>query len=44
MTRDITDNKSTGNGLVPSGSKPLREPMLIQFYVAHIESLATANQ
>ena len=33
MPQDITDDKS-GNGLVPSGNKPLPEPMLTQIYVA----------
>ena len=36
MTLDLTDDKSTlaqVNGLVPSGNKPLPEPMLIQIYV-----------
>ena len=35
MSPDLTDDKSTGNGsgngLVPSGNKPLPEPMLTQF-------------
>ena len=34
MSLDRTNDKSSGNGLVPSGSKPLSEPMLSQFYVA----------
>ena len=34
------DNIGSGNGLVPSGSKPLPEPMLTQIYVAiwHLEA------
>ena len=27
-------NIGSGNGMVPSGNKPLPEPMLIQIYVA----------
>ena len=27
-------NIGSGNDLVPSGNKPLAEPMMIQFYVA----------
>ena len=37
MPMDLTDGKSTfcsGNGLVPSGNKPLPEPMLTQISVA----------
>ena len=34
MPQDLTDDKSTGNGLVRSGNKPLLEPMLTQFLVA----------
>ena len=37
MPQDLTDDKSnigSGNGLVPSGNKPLPEPMLTQIYVA----------
>ena len=37
MPQDLTDDKSnigSGNGLVPSGNKPLPEPMLTQFFVA----------
>ena len=39
MPWDLTDDKSTvnigsGNGLVPSGNKPLPEPMLTQISVA----------
>ena len=35
MSLDFTDavNIGSGNGLVPSGSKPLPEPMLTQIYV-----------
>ena len=29
----------SGNDLVPSGNKPLPEPMLTQIYVAHMASL-----
>ena len=35
MPLDLTDDKSafgSGNGLVPSGNKPLAEPMLTQTY------------
>ena len=39
MSLDFTDDQSTlnigsGNGLVPTGNKPLPEPMLTQIYVA----------
>ena len=38
MTQDLTDDKSTliqvMNDLVPSGNKPLPEPMLTHIYVA----------
>ena len=37
MPQDLSDGKSnigSGNGLVPSGNKPLPEPMLTQIYVA----------
>ena len=37
MVMDFTDDKSntvSGNGLVPSGNKPLPEPVLTQIYVA----------
>ena len=37
MPQDLTDDKvniGSGNGLVPSGNKPLPEPMLTQIYVA----------
>ena len=37
MPHDPIDDKSTfgsGNGLVPSGNKPLTDPMLTQFLVA----------
>ena len=38
MPLDLTDDKSvnigSGNGLVPSGNKPLPEPMLNQISVA----------
>ena len=37
MPLDLTDDKSnigSGNGLVPSGNKPLPKPMLTQFLVA----------
>ena len=37
MPQDLTDDKvniGSGNGLVPSGNKPLPEPMLIMFYDA----------
>ena len=36
MALDLTDDKSnigSGNGLVPSGNKPLPEPMLAQICV-----------
>ena len=34
ITLDLTDvNTGLGNGLVPSGNKPLPEPMLTQIYV-----------
>ena len=35
MPQDLTDdvNIGSGNGLVPSGNKPLPEPMLTQFLV-----------
>ena len=33
MSMDLTDvNIGSGNGLVPSGNKPLPEPMLTQIY------------
>ena len=32
LTGDV--NIGSGNGLVPSGNKPLPEPMLTQIYVA----------
>ena len=37
MLMDLTDGKSyigSGNGLVPSGNKPLPEPMLTQIFIA----------
>ena len=36
MPLDLTDDKyiGSGNGLVPSGNKPLPEPMLNQIYIA----------
>ena len=40
MAQDLTDYQSTlvefgsGNGLVPSGNKPLHEQMLTQIFVA----------
>ena len=35
MPQDLTDdNIGLGNGLVPSGNKPLPDPMLTQFLVA----------
>ena len=35
MPQKLTDdNIVSGNGLVPSGNKPLPEPMLTQSYVA----------
>ena len=37
MPLDLADdlvNIGSGNGLVPSGNKPLPEPMLTQIYVA----------
>ena len=34
MPLDLTDYIGSGNGLVPSGDKPLPEPMLTQIYVA----------
>ena len=36
MPQELTDdvNIGSGNGLVPSGNKPLPEPMLTQIYVA----------
>ena len=34
MPQDLTVNIDSGNGLVPSGNKPLPEPMLTQFLVA----------
>ena len=37
MPMELTDdevNIGSGNGLVPSGNKPLPEPMLTQIYVA----------
>ena len=36
MLQDLTDDVKIGsaNGMVPSGNKPLPEPMLTQIYVA----------
>ena len=34
MPLDLTVNIGSGNSLVPSGNKPLPEPMLIQTIVA----------
>ena len=35
MSQGLTDdNIGSGNGLVPSGNKPLSEPMLTQIHVA----------
>ena len=38
MPQDFTDDKSvnigSGNGMVPSGNKPLPGPMLTQIYIA----------
>ena len=39
MPQDLTDDKSAvniglGNGLVPSGNKPLPEPVLTHFLIA----------
>ena len=42
MPQNSTDDKSTtgsGNGLVPSGNKPLPEPMLTQISFAIMASL-----
>ena len=43
MSLDLTAGKSTlvkeVNGLVPSGNKPLPEPMLTQFYDAKMAPL-----
>ena len=42
MTQDLTDDKSnigSGNGLVPSGNKPLSRPSVLnQIYVAVVSS------
>ena len=34
MPQDLTDDIGSGNGLVPSGYKPLPEPIRTKFYEA----------
>ena len=45
MSLDLTNkvNIGSGNGLVPSGNKPLPDPMLIQFHVAKWPHQATLS-
>ena len=40
---NFDDNIGSGNGLVPSGNKPLPEPMLTQIGVAIWPQLATMS-
>ena len=41
MSLDVTDDKLTGNGLVPSGNKPLPKLMLTHIYVVILRHKAT---
>ena len=45
MSQDLTDevNFGSGKGLVPSGNKPLSEPMLTKIYVAIWRHQATMS-
>ena len=47
MLQDLSDwryvNIGSGNGLVPSGNKPLPEPMLTQIYVVIWRHQATKS-